>query len=103
MNVPRSSQFVSLKSDIVFQALQENRDRTDSAELHYFDHIWDVQILEQAATEHLEAGETVKMTAAISAASRPELNHSNAPQVGARVKASRKAKFFQAMSRQYLC
>jgi len=83
--------------------LQENRDRTDAAELHYFEHIWDVQILEHAAFEHREANESMKMISAVSAASRPELNHSNAPQVGARVKGLRKAKFFQALSRQYLC
>jgi len=85
------------------QALQENRERTDAAELHYRDHLWDVQILEHAVFEHRESGESVKKTIAMNAISRPELCHNNQSGVGVRVKASRMAHFFQALARQYLC
>ncbi|XP_076815986.1 integrator complex subunit 8-like isoform X1 [Clavelina lepadiformis] len=86
-----------------FKALQENRDRTDAAEVHYLEHIWDVQLLEHAAFEHRESGESLKKVVAVSASTRPELNQNNEPRVGARAKACRKTRFFQTMARHYLC
>uniref|UniRef100_H2YCC0 INTS8 TPR repeats domain-containing protein n=1 Tax=Ciona savignyi TaxID=51511 RepID=H2YCC0_CIOSA len=86
-----------------FKALQCNRDLVDASDLHYLEHIWNIEILEHAAYEHKEAGESAKKSIAISALSRPELNHSNSPAVGARTRKFRKERFFQALARQYLC
>uniref|UniRef100_H2YCB8 INTS8 TPR repeats domain-containing protein n=1 Tax=Ciona savignyi TaxID=51511 RepID=H2YCB8_CIOSA len=85
-----------------FKALQCNRDLVDASDLHYLEHIWNIEILEHAAYEHKEAGESAKKSIAISALSRPELNHSNSPAVGARTRKFRKERFFQALARQYL-
>nr|CAB3266012.1 integrator complex subunit 8-like [Phallusia mammillata] len=86
-----------------FKALQENRECCDAVEYHLSEHIWNVQILEHATFERRESGENGKKSILMSAISRPELNHNNPPKVGARVKQFRMCRFFQAMSRQYLC
>lgn len=88
--------------NFAFKVLQENRKRSDAAELHYAAHVWDVQILEHAIFFHKESGEVGKRKAAVDAISRAELNQSNHPAVGERVQLIRAAHFFQALSRHYL-
>lgn len=72
-------------------------------ELYYYEHFWDVQLLEYATSVHRDSGETGKKEAALRALANPEINSCNTPEVINKVANTRKLKFFRALARQYLC
>ncbi|XP_068093782.1 integrator complex subunit 8 [Hyperolius riggenbachi] len=82
-----------------FKALQEqnSHDAMDS----YYEHIWDVTILEYLTYLHHKRGEVDKRQIAIKAIGQPELNTSNPEEVLQLAAQRRKKTFLQAMAKLY--
>ncbi|XP_077127052.1 integrator complex subunit 8 [Ranitomeya variabilis] len=82
-----------------FKALQEqnSHDAMDS----YYDHIWDVTLLEFLTHLHHKRGEIDKRQIAIKAIGQPELNSSNPEDVLQLAAHRRKKTFLQAMAKLY--